>query len=152
MADKKPKFNIKDVSPTDRFDEIASLLEQEFAVNKSSPKEVEASNKFLNNLKNGKFKPYAIVKNDVMLGFIILEVTTKGNFYINNLYVRPEFRRQGVASTLIKAAEICAQKQGFNKVQLSSRQGIEQLYLKLGYKNLEGSLYEKLLPTIKEIK
>lgn len=152
MANKKPEFDIKDVSPTDRFDEIASLLAQEFAVNNNSPVEMEASDLFLQNLYIGKFKPYAIIKNDVMLGFIILEVTTKGNFYIGNLYVKPEFRHLGIASTLIKAAEYCAQNLGFNKIQLNSRAGVEQLYLNLGYINIKGDLYEKPLPQIKEIK
>lgn len=151
MENLKQGFKIKDVCPTNRFEEIVNLLNQEYNADLTSAPVREATEMYLKKLEIGKLKPYAIFKDDVMLGFIILEITTKLNFYINNLYVKPEFRNLGIASTLIKAAEYCAEKLGFSKVQLNSRAGVETFYTKLGYLNVGKNLYEKPIEAAKTL-
>jgi GNAT superfamily N-acetyltransferase len=53
--------------------------------------------------------------------------------YIMNMYTRPEFRRRGIASTILSRLIETAKDAGLNRVALHSLPAAVEVYLKAGF-------------------
>jgi ribosomal protein S18 acetylase RimI-like enzyme len=80
------------------------------------------------------------VVNGELVG-VVLWQAKDGGFYFGRLAVRPDWRRRGIARSLIAAAEAEARRQGLPRVHLSTRLVLtdnRKLFASCGY--LEGRL------------
>lgn len=65
--------------------------------------------------------------------------------YILNIYVRPDYRRKGVATAIMRALEAEARKRGVKKIGLHASKTGAHVYLRLGYCPKENYM-ESMLP------
>lgn len=60
--------------------------------------------------------------------------------YIMNIYVRPAYRRRGVADTTVRLLIMLARRRGAGKIYLESTDWTCNLYKKLGFRPMDGYL------------
>jgi ribosomal protein S18 acetylase RimI-like enzyme len=72
---------------------------------------------------------------DKLVGMLILKALDQNLVQLYSLYVRPEFRRQGIAGKLLKMAKLEAKKHGMRKLRLTVISGMsaEKIYLEQGF-------------------
>jgi ribosomal protein S18 acetylase RimI-like enzyme len=74
-----------------------------------------------------------IAEKEKILGFTVLDYSFYGNGFVSLLVVRPDFRRQGVASELLKHMEsICTTGKLYTSTN-ESNMPMQALLEKLGY-------------------
>ena len=101
--------------------------------------------------------PYGLVaiEDDRILATaaLDLDVTTNLTPSVVGLLVGPEFRRQGIATALLKAIEDCAQRLGYSRLYISTN-ALHILLKKLGWSEMgnveflndeQGSIYVREL-------
>ena len=67
------------------------------------------------------------------LELVVLQ-NTKGSYgIIENVFVKEEFRNQGVASSLIKEAIETSKQKGFYKITLTCSEDLAPMYTKMGF-------------------
>lgn len=73
--------------------------------------------------------------DDKLVGMLILKALDQNVVQLYSLYVRPEFRRQGIAVRLLNIAKLEAKKHGFRKLRLTVVNGMraENIYLDQGF-------------------
>ena len=107
------------------------------------PSDVEACGEFLRNrLSRDDSALFMAWTDEVPVGFLQLypsfsSVSLARIFLLNDLFVHPQARRQGVASRLISAAIEFARSSGAIRVSLStavSNESAQALYQSLGWK------------------
>jgi ribosomal protein S18 acetylase RimI-like enzyme len=107
------------------------------------PSDVEACGEFLRNrLSRDDSALFMAWTDEVPVGFLQLypsfsSVSLARIFVLNDLFVHPQARRQGVASRLISAAIEFARSSGAIRVSLStaiSNESAQALYQSLGWK------------------
>jgi ribosomal protein S18 acetylase RimI-like enzyme len=93
---------------------------------------------------------FVLRKNAQIIGYVTLNYQPKYALYrrlnipeIQDLYIGPEFRRQGYATILLGHCEATAQKRGASEIGISVSVGAEfgvaqQLYIARGY-NVDGN-------------
>jgi ribosomal protein S18 acetylase RimI-like enzyme len=101
-------------------------------------------------IENQQRELFLIRKNAQISGYVTLNYQPKYPLYrrlnipeIQDLYISPEFRRQGYASLLLDHCETTAQKRGATEIGISVSVGAEfgvaqQLYIARGY-NVDGN-------------
>jgi len=106
-----------------------------------SPEDAEAfwRNKVLPAVEGGKLSLWVARQNGRIAGAVQLDIDTPPNqphrAEIRKLLVHPDFRRQGIARELMRAAEAQAVQLGRTLLTLDTRTGdsAEPLYASLGY-------------------
>lgn len=79
------------------------------------------------------------VENSKIVGFISVEK----NGFINRLFTHKDYLRRGIATSLLKEAEIWAISRGLKKLTLDSSKTAVDFYLKNGFKKTGISVIEK---------
>ena len=81
-----------------------------------------------------------MAKIEIEQGYICYEVPKHGeNMEITEIFVKPEFRRQGVGSSLLKKVERIASDRSFACIYLFTREsneGAQKFYEKNGYEKV----------------
>jgi len=113
---------------------------------------------FRDNLKSSKHQQYLVQRNkDEYLGFINLSLrheyvqgaSSSPVGYVEGIYVKPEYRKQGVAKELIKQAEMWAEKQGCK--ELGSDTELKNTVSQKFHKNLGFKKDDVIVHYIKKI-
>lgn len=62
------------------------------------------------------------------------------NAYITSLYVKPEYRKQGIGNTILKRLIQSASRRGYDIVMLSASELGKPMYEKLGFREIENNM------------
>lgn len=62
------------------------------------------------------------------------------NAYITSLYVKPEYRRLGIGTTILKHLINCASQRGYDIVMLSASELGKPIYEKIGFQEIQNSM------------
>jgi ribosomal protein S18 acetylase RimI-like enzyme len=96
-------------------------------------------------LENAETIIFVHIKNDELTGFVVLyhgfsTVKCSRNYVLDDVYIRPMYRRQGAARQLIDTAILFSQHQGADVLSvdiLKSNAQAHQLYASMGFKAIE---------------
>lgn len=132
------------------FKEIADILREESSKKpynekyslKTALKEVE---------KSSKNELYLAKNNKEIMGFIASEITPddKRKAYINELWLKPIYKRKGIGMSLVKFIENIYEKKGVKTIRLVSKRNSKafEFYKKIKYKE-----YKELVFMEKKLK
>lgn len=81
-----------------------------------------------------------------LIGTLILTPLDKENIQMRQLAVDEDFRRQGIASALVKKSEAIAKEKGFSRMILHSRESAIVFYQNLGYQRYGERFFEIEIP------
>jgi GNAT superfamily N-acetyltransferase len=128
-----------EVAQVDATDLAESLVLLEEAVRDGDPIPKDLADRLRNAIEAGDVEVLAARAEDQILGVVLLvyrlSVSAGGLFAsVEDLYVRPEARSQGVGRALLKAVdELCAER-GISYVEVQVEEEVaEQFYAALGY-------------------
>jgi GNAT superfamily N-acetyltransferase len=128
-----------EVAQVDASDLAESLVLLEEAVRDGDPIPKDLADRLRKAIEAGDVKVLAARAEDQILGVVLLayrlSVSAGGLFAsVEDLYVRPEARSQGVGRALLKAVdELCAER-GISYVEVQVEEEVaEQFYAALGY-------------------
>lgn len=125
---------------------IKLIEEASGALTEPEKKELYKSSKehIKNNMKNGDYFAYLAFDSDVFVGTCSVNLYSvlpgkklpKGKrAYLQNVYVVPEYRRQGIAHKLVSLSIEEARQRGHARIELHASQNGAPLFEKLGFKN-----------------
>lgn len=106
-------------------------------------------NYFKENIQNGSFVAFVAVEKDEIIstsGLCFYTVPpTYGNTnglvaYIMNMYTKPQYRKQGIASQLLDCIVNEAKSKNCTKVTLNASEMGKPLYQKYGFKDLQNEM------------
>jgi GNAT superfamily N-acetyltransferase len=127
-----------EVAQVDATDLAESLVLLEEAVRDGDPIPKDLADRLRKAIEAGDVEVLAARAEDQILGVVLLvyrlSVSAGGLFAsVEDLYVRPVARRQGIGRALLKAVdELCAER-GISYVEVQAEEVAEQFYAALGY-------------------
>ncbi len=114
---------------------LKDSLEGIFRVGQESFNEFYPRDKFLKRLQNKKYWIYVAKEKDIV-GFKIFYEDDDGQIYDWLDGVKPQYRRKGIASNLMKMEIDFAKQNGYSKVKLKTHEGHPEMIAlcrKLGF-------------------
>ncbi|MBB6460061.1 GNAT family N-acetyltransferase [Flammeovirga kamogawensis] len=111
---------------------------------------IEQSKNFLTNrINNNESKIIIAIKENKAVGFIQLypifsSVMLSKSWILNDLYIHEEYRKKGIAATLIEQVLEFAKSDGATTVKLSTEitnTQAQNLYEQMNFKKIEGSTF-----------
>lgn len=84
----------------------------------------------------------AISEEGGVIGTALLTQTAKGEAWVRQVCVAPEFHGLGIGARLMERAEDEARKQGFSEMVVMARDSAEPFYRRIGYAP-EGDYFEE---------
>lgn len=95
---------------------------------------------------SGRFFVIGMIYNDILIGFVSFSIAID-QADIETVFVKGDYRRQGIAKALIESAQNQMQEKGVKKVFLEVREGnlpARSLYSSLGFSDI--SVRKKYYP------
>lgn len=95
---------------------------------------------------SGRFFVIGMIDNDILIGFVSFSIAID-QADIETVFVKGDYRRQGIAKALIESAQNQMQENGVKKVFLEVREGnlpARSLYSSLGFSDI--SVRKKYYP------
>lgn len=140
-------MQVKPVEEKD-FQEIVALIKREFPYFQASPEKVKER------VANRRIFVLKAVEKNVLLGFVEAEFLEKGIARINGLTVKPEHRKEGVATALLEEMLKQLKEKGVERIMLLVKQSNEEakkLYQQKGFqfiglyqREIDGTVVEEM--------
>lgn len=126
----------------DELPNILSLTEQAYSVSHFPGGPISKphfSETLEEDILGGKMFLFVAMLGDAMVGTVRYEIKDDGTLYLSQMGVLPEYRKRGIGSSLIQAAEDHAKENGHTEMCLGCmrEKNLPPYYSAMGYKEYE---------------